>query len=79
MVVPIIVWSVERIAHGGPLRLLLRLELVVVVGLGYAESFVEIVIVDGESHGRELLHDVDLLRRIDFVLFGIDELSPPRH
>ena len=38
------------------------------------ERIVEIVVVDGQPHGRELLHDVYLLRRVDLVLLGIDEL-----
>ena len=64
----------QGLAHGFLLCQFLCLELFVVVGLLDTERIVEIVVVDGQPHGRELLHDVYLLRRIDLVLLGIDEL-----
>lgn len=66
----------QGLAHGFLLCQFLCLELFVVVGLLDTERIVEIVVVDGQPHGRELLHDVYLLRRIDLVLLGIDDLPP---
>ncbi len=64
----------QGLAHGFLLCQFLCLELFVVVGLLDTERIVEIVVVDGQPHGRELLHDVYLLRRVELVLLGIDEL-----
>ena len=48
----------QGLAHGFLLCQFLCLELFVVVGLLDTERIVEIVVVDGQPYGRELLHDV---------------------